>query len=802
MVKNLRVLFFIALLLGQACSISEGPPKSRIGSKGNDLNCLASSRDTIEKYYNGQAEVSALRELSACLQDGLDQFGEMTRGSQLDSFSATEVRNFLQRYFLEDIQITDGLLREIMLIKRGLIGGKTSAFSYGDLATGKALIVLLEETLVRLNPFMPVDAASREKWDTEKLEAFYRQLKIATADWEKQVVKAQNTSYSFSDFVHLLDELHGLFPDLKGILNLKEEVPLLRVLKKTFLHPRESEDILGADDWSLILTQGLDWFFVFLRLENLFKSKTMSWEVGQGSRILEDVLQIFFDLFDKMLARYPNSTVPFEKFDPVFDKMGEFKHLGDFKAATLSHVFRIFATRWLPGIDGGPNGRQATGWTSASIVKLRTLTHEWFQNTEILENLFFGKLMPDGQKKESLEVRSDPELLRILNSWDLADPWVVTLKSYLSRSKPILLDESLNIRFEKNQAKHGRLFHELAQVNALRVVLRSMMLGYLELNSQTQTRSAHVDFEGVTRSEFTKYVSDLWPLLLDVGLVGKLNNAETDSTKRFREANLFTTASNGDDYIHTMEGTQLVSYMLSSSPLGKSIHNLALKKCGGCSKDEFGKSYVPSSCYREKALELDSTDPDVMEVWKNFPNLSESFGKLNDEERKNMLNHLEIAVRRYGYQERYPFSSADSDAIGMFFHYLETIYLRYDTDESGSISYAEGKSAYDIFKLELFHFMNSLKVPKPTRKRSKSQAVFHWLLKHGKPPITDDMTFWEKLLNGVEFVLWQKFGDWQYEAPRQNILSVFSSLLGSTALVPPDLETLVLECKDTVPKAL
>src|SRR4051812_19093444 len=114
------------LLFASGCGVMDGKVKvgegplpeavARLG--GADLGCLARSKGTVKEYVNGKSNVAAVNELARCATRSLQIFAELTRGSQPGMYKPSELRRFLERYFLKDISISDSFLAEAMMIKR------------------------------------------------------------------------------------------------------------------------------------------------------------------------------------------------------------------------------------------------------------------------------------------------------------------------------------------------------------------------------------------------------------------------------------------------------------------------------------------------------------------------------------------------------------------------------------------------------------------------------------------------------------------------------------------------------------
>jgi len=229
---------FLSIFLGlSACAINEGPPPVKSKNLKSDLTCLAHVQEQLDQFSNGTLKSSTqIDQMVQCASDALKTFRDRTRGEVRDQFKAVEIRNFLQRYFIDGFSISDQFLEQSMKVKQALIGGGFDVFSYTDIDSGIELIQRVGTVMKLLQPHMPFDLERYKKMPEKDVDSAAHDLQLA-ADLLSSLIMEKGVTYSLSDFYSLLGNLIQNFPKLTVLKTVRDNLQIVASIKAVFVSP-------------------------------------------------------------------------------------------------------------------------------------------------------------------------------------------------------------------------------------------------------------------------------------------------------------------------------------------------------------------------------------------------------------------------------------------------------------------------------------------------------------------------------------------------------------------------------------
>lgn len=801
-----RLVPGVLLVALTGCSLYEGPPPPRKKefSQGN-LGCLKELNTRLELYFDGKSSASDVNRIADCAIGALRTFGDLVRGENRDRFTAGEVRDFLQRYFLDDVVFSEALMRELMRVKQALVGGKASDFTPEDLKEAEVLVNVLRDVLLRLQPSMPLSVARVRKESVAYVETEARAVADVGEILGRRITEKDST-YSFEEMGRLFDEIVRVFPGAGGTLGgLRGNLKLAGVLKEMLIAPNRPRGTVTAAEWRLLFQDGGRWLGNYLKYLNL-QGKYADWARGEGRARLSVVLGESIDLLERVVARHcPRDElpvrgpcrvapgVPFALIQEVLETVDWDGSIGGakFEKSTIKKEIAPLFRHFFGGTDFSETGRAANRVTLEHLDRFRALIREWVDGARYVEGLYAGALGSPDFDEESMIATSDilkADVRGILRAnggvTDAAVRVADGLRGAFSRTIALSDRGHRGAYFDGKNKTRKRIYRELARYAWLKPLMKFAVLGYMKGDS-VPAREERVERDGLTRKEFEDLIADYWPLLLDFKMVGPRNSPEGDSKNRFREASLFTPVSDGNSLISIEEGVQLVLYMLSANPLGDEVHARMARLCKIGPPDDYGEPTIEPKCYREKLYDFRSTNADTADLWKPFPVLIRFYESLAEDDRKSFRAYLELAVRKTGVKPEDYFGSDDSDVLPMLFHYVEALFLRFDLNDApgsatagdGFVDKAEAKAAFPVFR----NILSEVSGMKPTD--AKLPSVFSYLLAKGNPPIDDEMGRLSRFWHGTTF-LWWDFTKPDFRADRLHLVQVFATLSNTSTKTP------------------
>lgn len=777
--KFIAMIAFISL---SACSLYEGPAASKQKTMSK-LGCLNGLQAKLTDYQEGRATPMDVRLLANCATNAIHTFEDYTKGENRDSFTAGEIRNFIQRFFLDDIVISDSLLREFMRLKQAFVGGKVTDFTRSDLKVAINFIESAHTALVRLQPFMPINAARMETADDATIDAASEAF-IEVAEFLGSKMVENRTDYTLPEMARLSDELMKAFTDAVVLEPVRKNIGLFGHLKKLAISPYRKQDEISASEWRLILKDGARWTTIYAKFRNL-NARHPDWMRGEGQKRLVVLSKEVFSILSDVILRYcPEGDrqkvgcltvpgIPLASVQTLIDEIDlDPKLLGDIRKETLHNFVGPLIKRILGGKDLSVEGRNTDRFTLRHLQRISEIFTGWIDGSRYLEGVYtrsYGnENFPDTYEIPTASFETAEPIWILGGARSEALEIAAGLRAQYLKTFALMTATSRGVVFDGKNAARPRAFRELARYTWLLPAFRHLVDGYVELGKDEEPVGKRT-VQGMTLGEFTEFTTDFWPLLVDLKLVGPQNSPEKDATNRFREAALFTQVSDGDSLISVGEGIQMVLYMLSADPLSKDTHERAAYWCGSGPTDEFGKPQIAPACYRDLIYNLSSKQTETADLWTQFPLLTRFYDGLNAEPRAEFVQYVESASRKLGSRRETWFASDDTQAMVMMFHYSESLFMKTDLNGDGFINRKEASKAFPIFRNVLAEMTGF----KPDD--AKIESVFYWVLAHGLPPVGADDRWLAQTWSKGKFIWWHQWKP-DFRADRLTLMKVFATL--------------------------
>jgi len=348
----------------------------------------------------------------------------------------------------------------------------------------------------------------------------------------------------------------------------------------------------------------------------------------------------------------------------------------------------------------------------------------------------------------------------------------------------------------------------LSQLNWMHALGRRFIKGY------STAQSSHGDRRGLTMREFQSLYRDLTPIGVDLNVIFPGNTDEdfenqTDSgSKRFREANLFTSRANGGRIASVAEGVEYIAYTFSAKSQAKLVFKDMVARCGSHKKEDiFGKisDAVDFDCF-QREFYLRFTEPRNYNPGfsKTLPALIEYYSGISQDDRARFSTLVEGAVRYYDPVDL-AYQLPDVEGYLMAIQYVETAYLKFDHDGSGGLNYRESMDAFSVFYVSLEEIVDKeaggliRRLEKITggaiSKYTLLELIYTYMLRYGHPPSLES-----RATAALQLGSWW----WSYDknvkeihADRMIMLSIMGTLARATSAelkhmnvipAPPDVD--------------
>lgn len=775
----------VALTLS-ACSLRLGEQTQMDGALelGSQTACLSGATKTIVEYFDGRATDERIAKVWDCASSSLKLFAERTRGKTVGLYSPRELRNFLEYYFLnkdgrkKETVITDRMLGELMELKRTLLGGSLDALTQEELAQARAIMEIIRDQSIRLRPYLPLSVARYQGADESELNAAVNAMEEAVSAFAR-VLRGTGHDYLFSHLSVFLQEMEiaaGKTESAEAIRVFRGYLPLIQQLKGSLIAPDSSK--IASDEWELLLKNAVRWYGLLLRFANA-RHQHSSWVHLTGREKLVSIAGSAYALLDESLARRADGTIDFSEFDalinaidPALFTVQTYKGPRQIQREHVRDLVRVIVKRALAGPNAGPEGRDATGLTRAALKRAMERLIEWSEGQRYIDLLWAKAVGTLGSGDSALRASnvtgkayrstlvqfSVEEVFGLPRDQIPEAAWTAAsrLRDLIGRREPLFRGDDSELSFTGASLDPEFSYGALTRMNFFSLMGRLLLASYAQDLKRAET--------GVTQAEVERFYLDFRDIGVDLKLFDPA--ATNVVAKRFLEADLFTFDSNGDDLMSADEASGILAFLTSIKALSIRAHDGIAAVCNRAEHesgtpvpvDFFDYELVPADCYRREFFErFDS-------LMERMPKLGAYYDSLSGSRRAEFEEQFLAAA---GLVPGVALGAQGSENLAGIAHYVESMFQRFDRDQSGTIGKKEAirsrDSVLNVFGTALK--AATCKAGSCLTETSDLEAVLTYLLAHGKTPSKMQYVFWK---------LKRPF--WSFEADRTRVLEILGNL--------------------------
>jgi hypothetical protein len=737
-------LFFLA---GCSLKLDEKLDKTTITVNPAKEGCLSNASVTLDKFFEGKIEASELDGFWNCTERALTMFSENTTGAKKDYYTPQELSSFLSKYFLKGKAIDQDLVREVMALKQGVIGGASDRITRAEIAEVLGIMkVMHAETLV-LRPIMPITADNylQRKLTPEQFEATLKIFNLSMSNIGGSLAHIQG-AYSF-------DRLGDLFRALKKFVygegagdntwvdSALKWTDALRPAKAIFVAPPKEE--IRASDWAKIYELAPRYYGIMLKGQFYFRSDT-DYSSGAGLGHLESLFEETVDLMKLVLSHRPDGTIPASEIDDLFLSLDRGGML-PVKIETVRAVARALFGRIFAG-----RPTSATEGYSISLANIERVEDTFLFGTEGLRGIdaLYRDRLRDRFKDQALpraEVSGfnvETFLPYTAKKNAVSREALEALKSSAAEVRTIFPNRSNTVYIPAGEEQQMLSLQHMGKVHILRTLNRLLLASY------------SANKINLTEQEVYTLADDFFPFMQELGFVDQTTRAEMP--KRLLEASIFLYASDGLTNLTMNEALELESLVISTLSRASKMHARLAESCVASVKDDKGRMVIPAACYRTQFLKQQEQN------WAYIPGLSRYMSSIRLEEQQKLFLLMENFLRK-GKGDA-GFTTSDTQAFVLMPYYVEMLFSRFDRDRNGLFDTAEGDAAYAVFEPFLKTKTDAQGLHSPEDRR----AVFNFLLAYQELPTNMKFTWvWRRYIAGRK----------DFKVDRGQVIKIFERLL-------------------------
>ncbi len=740
------ILAFLALTTSSGCGLlgtKNQPGAANPGTTG----CLNNSKDLVGRYVGGEISQTEWKSAFDCVNQSLDFFTDYVRGSSVDAYTQEDMYTLVSRFLITNRPVHEELMHGAFSLKAALFGGTARSFKKEEIDLMKASLGRLRDITSDLIPYLAV--RQKENPSPEELMEMVSAFKRAGD---------QLADFMTTLPTDILSEkaIESLITELTVSLNLPaiDDLSQTAFLAKWMVF-NTRRDAIESKDWPQLFKTSMSLGGIMLafqasvgtdlnsprhqvadRLKNDYRFREFVYELAlQAKPYLDEIIVkhggvVPYPLFDHLIDSLPSS---------LFDNLPK-----QTLKQTLKPLFRKFLiSSTQVGLDQGV------------IDTVYTLMGETVQDLGMLDR-FYEKTGLDlyDVKAPVFTQTINQYAAALTNSAEKAR--FNSIKSKLLSYKPLFSKNTSSIRFEAG-------------------VGYTKLQGFVVLGMDRIARHLQNTYGSKTDvfvpDDLIHFFRDYTDILFALKVVDP--TVPNFGPKRLQDMDLFTPNGDGNGEASIQE---LVSYsmmIISAGDLTTRMRREITAKCDrNLGQDLMGWTWVPADCFRNEFHAR-------LTYWiDEFPRLKRYWDTVAPQDQEKALVWLEHGSRRNGYSQE-DFGKFDIGAMATVLHYTESLFTRFDVNQSEVLGKSEVGEAFPVFKTLL---AKKAKVSESNEYLLK--GIFTYIVRYREMPETagvgniSKLAYWLGIYN---------LPTTNYQADREGVFNIVCQLAAPESTSQADL---------------
>jgi hypothetical protein len=700
--------------------------------------------------------------LARTMDDLLSVFQDMVSEKPEGVVTRAEISDLLTTFekVWPDFRVSDDLILEGMKLKQLFFGGSVESLNAMDFDTARLKVSRVKALIERFMPYYPVYGGEWDpsEYSNEEAQKFFMESQFVLEATGRELGSLFEGAYDLNDFYKLIKESERLYPpkdsESSFAKQVKNALPLVIDAKNMLFGGNDTS--LARGSWSILLGVGarvysdvlyFDYFLKnrnFNSLENLGSLSVFS---NQSLNIVRDVLVV------KKTTQFTKAELNTLLMHLV--RMGILPK--NLTVDSMDGLLQALLNNILNRTDSRLAGKVPNSLTLNSIEVARTELQVWLDMEIFIAELFQDKLVAkDGlSNKALLEAINDK--IKDVQSGEYLRAALIELRLTAQSEVPMTIDsQGLLIITNKKTQYFDQV--SLRQLNLNRMASRLAIRSFAGDIKRIQ------NYNGLTLAEVDGAFQKVRKFVVQIGAVD--GKSLTFASARFREANMFTPHSDGNELLSYTELADLVGMILS----GVNAHTLLTDELvASCldNKPYTTESELKVSCarkaYRKSMPKVMTADPEYLRY----------MSKVSEDEWTYYMNNV-MKAAGYVPNDRGLARMADLSLVPHVIQYIEMTFAQFDKDKNDNINLREAKDAFGTFKGVLKELAaDQLRAGDIEEK--DLWDIFTFILKFGKPP--------ESLAEKVRFqFFWKnKPEKWDIWADRTQLAKILGYIADKVA---------------------
>ncbi|MES2965917.1 MAG: hypothetical protein V4760_18695 [Bdellovibrionota bacterium] len=619
------------------------------------------------------------------------------------------------------------MLNEVMRLKQTILGGSIDTITRAEIGRTQTILQSLKVESLRLLPYMDLITM---KVKTEDAQRDPNRVESALIVFNTSMENVGNLlgqsgqSYEARHLENLMRELQAIYSTgnrhWEGPKFVIENIGAIKALKAFMIKP--PADQVAPTEWQPLLVNCARLFSLYIRAEYMLKSRDLL--SGEGLDQLTIAVYEIFDLVQGSIQAKPNKIIEFDEWDAMANEMMRTKVVDlPLQSSTMRQLVRVALGKvFNPPIQG--KRPAVAGLTMTNFARTRDGIFGWLDMQRV-----WREVQDQAYAREPHLRGGRIPIPTVRDLWAKArTPYKNAhqdIDTMLSRTYPLVFTDEGAVIFGPQAKLQGMNQEGFDSLNWKTHFARIVGMGWASDPEKNR-------YLGLTKPEFHAFYLDARDLATDLEFLDPTSTDIWDSS--FDESNMFMLSGDANSYLSFSEGVDFIAYALSASQTNGGIYKDARSLCPHEGVDYFGDPKINYACIKQNTVAKWNDKFRLLPSWQAVAK------KIGTKEVAELFDLILI-----GSRSKKPITDAlemgDVNKMTMLMHYIESLYTRFDRNESGTISFEEARDVYPIFYDLLKKAANDAGI----KKESEIYALYNYILYKGGPP--------ESLIDKVYFKL-------------------------------------------------
>ncbi len=672
--KNLLLLLTICSVTGCSEFINGKKKEEEVLKFSSDrFACLSAVPETFRNMTSEKSTPEKLEESLVCLESSLTYFKKRTKGTVPDGYSVQDLRSFFGNYLGDKDRVSNEMAAQMMKVKKALFGGTELIIAKSELQSLIDLVISIRQEIPRLKPVWSIMLINEDIKPAK--DQILESHKLLQETLTKLVLSTNlvRSEYSFADFRSLLNEAEKfvkLAPG-KSSVDFMKWIDLAEAVKVHLFSDRA--DMSSAIKWKEAVNMVMELRLIYSLYEYHYKGH--DFYSPTAFRTGDEMLVAGISLINKSWWMNKDG-IPFKETEKLLKALETHKILpAGSSAETINESYQVIVRKFLDR----DTENKAVGLQTLAKKHLATLKSEYrgFKavqtfNDSLPGSFTYDELVRNLEKQPTAQVDAFPEISNDLLQVSWRD-W----HSHLKQPLPLLYLKTGELVLERNVKDSKEWSWEaLTRLNLMKFLNRLLMMSF------GTTRTMDLSKEILNEESMRQFYAGFWNLGVQLKAFDKRSG---NSGKRtFFEADHFVYAGNGDNEVRLNESYELVNIIFSAglSGLKKIQDDLLKSNCALMEKDEFGNPWLDEACFKIALRQ------NFSRYFKNLTGLDKWVASLSDDEWNYYYDQL-LNFARFKPDTVGRIETGDLRTLVVINHYIESMYIKIDSDEDDKLSVPE-----------------------------------------------------------------------------------------------------------------